>query len=272
MTQEYTLTRREFAVGSVAVGTALTTAGCGGSDNGARTEPVEPVLSYGDSVDGEITEGSPRDPQYDDLAESFGFRRESGDIIEVTMQSEEFDTHILLANSARQMVGDAISTPGGSDSRLVQRLSAGGVYTIWAGSRTGTATGSFTLSFARGAESELIPGTATRISYGDTVRGELTASVPIDPVYSDPGRPYTFDGTAGTAVTITMESDDFTPFLVVTDQNGTLLSQVDDGGFDRDSQVRTVLPLDGTYVIWAESARSTETGSFRLSLSEREDR
>lgn len=270
MTQEYRLTRREFAVGSVAVGTALTTAGCRGSEGGRRTEPAEPVLSYGDSVDGEITEESPRDPEYDDLAESFGFRRESGDIIKVTMQSEDFDTHILLANSARQFVKDAISTPGGSDSRLVQRLRAGGVYTIWAGSLTGKATGSFTLSFDRGAESDLIPGIATRISYGDTVTGQLTASAPVDPVYSDPGRPYTFDGTAGTAIRITMESDEFAPFPVVTDHNGTLLSQVEDN-FDREVQVQTVLPLDGTYVIWAESARGTETGSFRLSLSERED-
>lgn len=268
MTENNAHTRRTVIGGTLAVGTAITLAGCSAIvDNfGGRRTAEGDDIAYGDTVTGEITDDSPSDPEYSDLAEPYTFQGSAGDVVTVTMSSETFDTYLLMSGPGGDVIQENDDSRHGTDSRLVRGLPADGAYTVWASSLSGTATGEFTLSLATGSRRDLVPEGATELSIGDTVEGQLTTESPTDPFFSDPGVPYTFEGSEGESLTVSMESAAVDPFLLVTDSNGNLIARDDDGGSGVGSQLTTTLPADGTYVIWAESALGDETGSFTLSV------
>lgn len=269
--------RRTFLQGTVALSTGVAVAGCGGgggddgdggdgSDSGPETD-----LSYGDTVEGEITEDTSRDPEYNDLAKPYTFQGQAGDIADISMSSGSIDTYLLITGPDGEVAGENDDTGQDTDSRLVRGLTQDGVYTIWAGSFSGEETGSFTLSLSRGERSYLVPDEATSLSFGESVEGVLRNDAPTDPLFGDPGVPYTFEGSEGASVTVTMASNEVDAFLLITDENGREVAQNDDGGQGTNSQLTTTLPRDGTYVIWAESLFGNESGSFTLSLSESVD-
>ena len=139
-----TLSRRKFAQGTIAAGAAIATAGCGGLlGSGGNAD-----LSTGDTVEGEITQDSPRDPIYDDLAESYTFQASDGDTISISQTSEAIDTYIVITDGDGNQVAENDDGGSGFNSQLTMTAPSDGTYTIWAGSFSGEATGSFTLSLS----------------------------------------------------------------------------------------------------------------------------
>lgn len=64
---------------------------------------------------------------------------------------------------------------------------------------------------------------------------------------------YTFEGTAGQALTITLESEDFDPVLLLLDSNGDEVAFNDDFGGSLNSKIIITLPNDDTYTVVARS-------------------
>ena len=129
--------------------------------------------------------------------------------------------------------------------------------------QSGGSIGTFTL--------EVLPSTGTQsnasfsqpITYGDTVEGEIINQ--RQPVI------YTFMGSAGDNVTITMTADDdaLDTLLILTDGFGVEIATNDDAGDgSTNSHIETAtLPDDGYYTIVASPFSGT--GSFTLTLSQR---
>ena len=131
--------RRRFLTGIGAIGATVGLAGCfglGGPD-------VD--LEYGDQIEDEITEGSPEDPIYDGLAEDHTFQGSDGDDVEIEMMSRDFDTYILLTEGDDEFVAEDNDGGPTFNSNLQTKLPGDGVYTIWAGSFSGEATGEYEL-------------------------------------------------------------------------------------------------------------------------------
>ena len=106
---------------------------------------------------------------------------------------------------------------------------------------------------------------ATPIAVGDTVDGELTADAP--------SAVYSFEGTEGSIVQITLVSDEFDPYLVLADSDENTLATDDDGAGDLDSRIVFTIPADGEYLITATSFAAQNglegaVGAYTLSLSE----
>ncbi|MBL8146741.1 MAG: PPC domain-containing protein, partial [Anaerolineae bacterium] len=104
---------------------------------------------------------------------------------------------------------------------------------------------------------------ATPIAVGDSVDGELTEDAT--------SALYSFEGKEGDSVLITLISDDFDPYLVLSDADENELTTDDDSAGSLDASISFVLPADGEYVITATSyaARNgltTSTGAYTLSL------
>lgn len=140
--------RRTVLEGTVALGITMGLAGCssvpliGDDDDGSS----DVDLSYGDTIEGEIVEDGPRDPYYNDLATPHTFEGSSGDGVRITLDSEIFDTHLLLVNSAEDVVAQNDDRAFGNlNSTIETTLPADDAYTIWAGSYSGVATGPYTL-------------------------------------------------------------------------------------------------------------------------------
>lgn len=104
------------------------------------------------------------------------------------------------------------------------------------------------------------------ISIGEEVSGRISEGGPRDPVWDDRSAVYTFTGSAGQEVRITMRSDAFDAYVVLTRSDGTAVDQADDGGGGLDTQFDATLPADGEYHIWAQSLGGEATGSFTLRL------
>ena len=71
------------------------------------------------------------------------------------------------------------------------------------------------------------------------------------------------DLSSGRTVQIDVESFDFDTYVIVTDLQGRVIAQDDDGGTDFNAHL--VLALNaGSYIVWATSARPGQAGAYDL--------
>ena len=99
-----------------------------------------------------------------------------------------------------------------------------------------------------------------------TLRGEITDS-DADVELHASGGPQKADGyrvelRAGQALVLTMESDRFDTYLVVTRDRTRVAHNDDDGGSTRRSALRYVATEAGTYEIWAGTYRADGRGAY----------
>lgn len=137
--------------------------------------------------------------------------------------------------------------------------------------RTGTLTiaaRTFTVSQSAGSTGEDGCGdNGFTIAIGQTVNRVLDTSCHY---LDEPGRyvdEYRFYASAGTQVTITLNSSIFDAYLFLIDPNFYLLAQDDDSGGGTNSRISYSLPYSGTYRIQATSYTNGQTGPYTLTLS-----
>ena len=108
--------------------------------------------------------------------------------------------------------------------------------------------------------------TGNVLQYGESVTGTITDN--------DPRSTFTFNGTAGQIVAITMErlSGDLDSYLQLIGPDGEVLTEDDDSGGELNARIWWfALPEDGTYTIVATrygEAEGATSGEFRLTLRE----
>lgn len=136
--------------------------------------------------------------------------------------------------------------------------------------RTGTLTiagQTFTVTQAGGVACSL----ALPISVGQTLTGQLSAGdcVRTNGSLADL---YTFSGTAGQQIAINLNSQAFDGYLLLANPAGTILTEDDNGGSGVNARIPAgsglyTLPSTGSYIIFASSAASAQTGDYSLSLT-----
>lgn len=78
---------------------------------------------------------------------------------------------------------------------------------------------------------------------------------------------YTFDGDSGQYVTISLESDEFDPYLILLDPNGERISENDDiNRANRNSRLVVNLPSSGLYTAVANSYESGNSGEYDIKV------
>jgi hypothetical protein len=106
------------------------------------------------------------------------------------------------------------------------------------------------------------------IRLGETITGALQLS---SPVLGDSTRfdAWTFRGTRGQRVSITMRSSAFDPYLILTravDGRHESVRQDDDGGGGTDARISIELPADGNYTILANAVGKNALGEYSLAF------
>ena len=233
-------------------------------------------IDLGDTVTGAVDETTPRG--------QFIFSSVAGTHVVVTLTSDDFDTYLVLLDSAGNVLAEDDDSAEGVNSQLEFTLAEDGDYTIIATSLreflsdgASFEAGNFTLMLAVGeappATPTPVPPVATPeaeitglISVGETVAGTVTEDVP--------SHTYIFNANAGERVIITLVSDDFDTFLTLLDVHGDELQTDDDSAGNLDSRIGPIeLPEDGTYTIVAASygqanGRIAALGAYTLSLED----
>lgn len=205
-------------------------------------------LTYGRSVDGELTEHTPR--------EYWSFGGEAGDTITITLDGEQglVDMALELYGPDNVFLTQAGGDYGSSAQIFAYVLAEDADYRIVV-STSSDSTGSY----------ELLVGPADireqEIAYGETMESELTEEMPREF--------WTFRGRGGDTVTISMEGlESFNDtYLELYGPDGDLLIQNDDGGQGFFALIDDYeLPESGDYRIVARGYYDA-IGPYQLSLT-----
>ena len=97
---------------------------------------------------------------------------------------------------------------------------------------------------------QILPGTLTNTSGASFQMG-----------YADY---YSFSGSSNETVAVTMNSENFNPYLLVLDTNCNGLMDSSGSTNGTNSQITCTLPATGSYIIEASSLLSYQTGSYSL--------
>jgi sRNA-binding regulator protein Hfq len=227
------------------------------------TSAATTAIRYGDSLNGEIPASAP------DVLEVYTFAGSQGDQVTITVSSQiqNFDPYLVLLNSGGSQVAYDDDSYGNLNPSINLALPYDDTYTIYVGAVRQASSGKFIISLSKSAQAAPPanpPGsTATAIGYGDTLTGSLPPNAPGALV------PYTFTGTQGDQVTITVVSQvqSLDPYVILLDSNGSQVAYDDDSYGNFNPLISLVLPATGSYTIYVGATNQGASGSFTISLT-----
>ena len=244
---------------------------------GSYTIMVDEMSPPGPLVVTPITIGAERSGSLDDsdqisddgsYYDLYRFSGREGQRLAITMSSSDIDSYLELGEGDEEFWGDYSDDDSGGDldARIVVTLWRTGEFTIRANSLYPEETGDYTIAVEELPESG--PADVSEIDLGQTIEGSLESSDAMldDGSYYDI---YTFRGTAGQRVRITLRSEDFDSYLHFgrwRNDDIEVSEADDDSGGELDSQLEITIPETGTYGIRANSLGADETGDYTIRL------
>tara|TARA_R110002051_G_scaffold94633_1_gene164463 strand:- start:2916 stop:4769 length:1854 start_codon:yes stop_codon:yes gene_type:complete len=235
---------------------------------------AQDAIRIGASISATLDASDPAAPDDAYRYNDYRFTARSGQRLEITMQSEAFDTYLAVyAAEARdeELHGDDDGFGLGTDSRLRFTADRNGDYVVRARTLSGLEGGAYTLSLSERPAAARAPR-PTAIRLGQSRSGELTSRDPE----TDEGSvydAYSFRARIGDRVGIRLASSAFDPVVRVGRMNGAAfdeLAQNDDGpgGDALDSYLVFTAPETGSYVVRVTPLGTNGAGAYELSLSE----
>lgn len=227
----------------------------GGSSSGGYTLSLSTaevdIIEYTQTIDGAFSEGS--------LSALYTFSGQAGDVITISMNSDDFDSYLTLSQSGQSGVSLITDDDSGGDLNSLigpYTLPSTGSYIITASSLGGTSVGDYTLRLNR-VELETI-------EIGDSIEasmGENTSSLF-----------YSFQGEAGQVISIEVDSNGtLDTTLVVRGPDGYQIGFDDDSGGSYDPELnRLALTQTGSYIIVVQPYTVGDTGDLTIELRQSE--
>lgn len=207
----------------------------------------------------------PGDPQEPDGSyyQEFSLRAETGDIVELTLRSPDFDAYLEVYGPSGTTYQDDDSA-GGTDSQVIFAAPAAGEYTVRVSSFFGTSVGVFTLSYALTASSEADTSEGDDEEDGDNLLLRFEGA--LQAADEEPSNVHLFQARQGTRLRIELVSDEFVPSFELRSPSGHILAGA--GGVDRTATLTIRIPRDGEYTVIADSEPDGALGSYELSIYE----
>ncbi|MET0646341.1 MAG: S8 family serine peptidase [Pyrinomonadaceae bacterium] len=244
----------------------------GGGSGGACGAPAP--IGIGQTVNGSLAATDCRYPAGGDhFADAYTFTGTAGQQVAISLSSTAFDTVVYLLGPGGNVLASNDDGGGGTNSRIPATsgfftLPSAGTYTIQATSFSASTAGTYSLGLT--AQTDAC-GTITPLSFGQTLSGNLSST---DCRFTDNSifDKYSFAGTAGQQVSVSMSSTAFDTLLFLLRPDGTVLASDDDGGGGNNSRIPAssgtiTLPTTGTYIIYANSFAANVTGSYSITLT-----
>ncbi len=236
----------------------------------------EPIALNGPTVEGSL------DPSSNVLPDGsyfnpYIFEGTAGQTVEIEMTSDEVDPYLILLSPERQdFFLEDDDSAGDFNARLTIQLPYTGSYIILANAFARGESGSYQLSL-RGEGGAAAPRTFSSDSQAAAPGGNYILQQsgnlgPGDRTLSDNSyfKQYTFQGQQGQEVTIRLSSPDFDTYLVLLDDERSLIGENDDamGGGTTNSELTVSLPYSGTYTVIVNAFDSTGQGQFTLTVQQ----
>ena len=248
-------------------------------------QPVGTPLTFGQSVEGQITAPSGTCDNSNPRVRVYSFSANAGDRIEATMTADDFDTTLEIGKmdgctfTSLGMNDDGAGPEDGLNSRITAHIVDSGTYILRATALSEEGAGKFTLALNR-LPARTASAAPRDVTIGRRVRGTLTATdATIDSSRDEstilessrPYHMYQLNGTAGQSFVVTLKSDEFDPFLDVGSQSPlgfSVAASNDDGGGEDDglnSRLTLTFQTAGTVMIRV-SPLGNDTGDYELKV------
>jgi hypothetical protein len=240
-------------------------------DQGIQESHAEEVvagtpIAAGETVSGELARGDTK-TEGQSYSDTWTYQGRAGEIITITVRSEDFDAMLNVGafdgGECMGMDGDDDSG-GGTDSRLTMRLPEDGAYHLHVSSSRPGGAGRYTVLVEPAEE---VVAVASPIMAGEAVEGRLMQGDAREPEDGSPYDLWSYRGTAGETLTITLTSRDFDTYLRfgrMVDGAWQQIESNDDFEGSTDSELTVTLPETGEYLIHANTFLIAGQGDYRL--------
>ena len=178
----------------------------------------------------------------------WGFDGVAGQVLRVAARSDEFAPEVELRLPTGERVGPVESGDTGSDAWLIATLPADGRYRVWV-SAVGGGTGPYQLAVRTSAPRE--------VALDTPVTAELGEGGPV--------RVWGFTGTAGQAVSVAVDSEEFAPTVELRSSSGERVPWVDTPAGNASAGQWTTLPADGRHEVRVRAVDGG-TGPYQVAV------
>lgn len=247
----------------------------------SRVVGTPQAIAIGATAQGRLAAGDPRIAEGEAHYKLYAVTVPANTRLSITMKSdaENFDPYLEIGRVENDIFTEIASNDdGGGDglnSKLVTTLRDAGRYVIRARTFGSDSVGAFTVNVEQ-LPPPPPPPTPIAITLGQPKQGSLSAS---DAQIDDDGahyKYYSFTGTAGQRLAITMESSAFDSYVDLGRLGGdgfeVLASNDDAGGGDEatkfNSRLTVRLKEAGTYIVRAHSLGTDQTGAFTVAVAQ----
>jgi len=239
-----------------------------------RTAQQSPMLGGGQVAQRISLDGAPIQGRLDSNSSvlqsdnsyynTYTFEGRAGQQVVVEMTSRELNAYLILLTPDGDEVGQDNDSGGDRNSRLAATLPTNGIYTILANTFEPGESGRYRV---RVATSNAAPPSTPTARTLLQEQGQLDVNSPVlqedNSLYQD----YSFQGTSGQSVTITMESNEFDTYLILMDSEGQVIEQNDDATPNSTNSAITVrLPRTGSYRVIANAYDRNGRGRYILTI------
>jgi hypothetical protein len=219
------------------------------SSNGRGQGDYTLVMNYFQVV--EIAYGAVIEGTFDSTTTSaiYRFEGEQGDIVNISMNSEQIDSNLRLSTPEYELAFDDDS--GGNRNALISGmiLPTTGVYFVTASSFAQNAVGSFTVSLTK---AEMIPVAAN---------SQTSVLMQGEPIL------FSYQGRVGERLMAYVESDNVDTILNIKGPTGGFVGWDDDSGTGLNPEIsRVFLDTEGNYILSILPFSSETTGEISLVL------
>ncbi|NET31150.1 MAG: trypsin-like serine protease [Cyanothece sp. SIO1E1] len=213
-------------------------------------------------VEGSLDQSSQTLPGDNSYFDAYTFEGNAGQEILVEMISDDLDAYLILLQPDGRDLAQDDDSGNESNARLVATLPVTGQYTILANTYNAGEAGRYRLKLAAAARSLAQPSNQALLQE----IGELKIG---GPALADGSlyREHAFQGRAGQNLTITLESDDFDPYLILISPSGKMLAQHDDISQNNlTAEINITLPQTGLYRVIANTYDQTGQGGYKVTV------
>jgi Caspase domain len=187
----------------------------------------------------------------------------AGQRLTVDLRSDEFDPYLMLLSPSGEQTENDDWEGSVNRARIELVAEESGTWEVVATAFTKGLRGGYQVEIVLGS------GAPTRTASGDgrVERGELGPGDDTLPEgeYADI---YKLDGHVGDVLVLDLTSSDFDTYVVLVDPNGEQQDNDDYEGDARRSMLGVELESDGEYTVVVTSYAASETGAYRLEISQ----
>ena len=211
-------------------------------------------LEDGDVIAGQLSSGS---AQLDGVFhQRFTFYAEENERVEITLESDSFDSFLRLVDPRGIEYTDDDSA-GDLNSRISLTTERSGIHEVYASPLGYGEVGLYTISFTQSSAGSLVLST----------RGQLTPNDDTD-ISGKAYDIYEFRAQAGKTVVIDVMSMSFDAQAILRDQFGTVILRDDDGGADSNARIVFVPDRTATFELVVTGFSAESRGNYTVTIYE----